>query len=115
MAGSTAVAPCEGTETSAEAGSDTTVSWPSAADELRSLPVPWGTVLATGILGIAFGAAVTLMILTGLSSLIVSFAEVALALVLRRTSAKRELARANGTGAAGAGRPVATRNKLSPS
>jgi len=46
------------TETSAQAGSDTAVSWPSAADELRSIPVPWGTVLATGVLGIAFGAAV---------------------------------------------------------
>jgi uncharacterized membrane protein HdeD (DUF308 family) len=225
------------TETSAEAGSDTKVGWPSAADELRSLPVPWGTVLATGVLGVAFGAAVliwpdvtlrvmsalagvwllmagvariigaflpgsgsivrhilsgivgvvvliagliclrdlvsrlavlallfavtwilsglteillglqrrgpvriglvcvgllsfaagvvfllapdvslaTLVILTGLSSLIVGFAEVALAIVLRRTAAKQEVARANGTEAVGAGRPVATRNKLSPS
>jgi uncharacterized membrane protein HdeD (DUF308 family) len=46
------------TETSAGAVNDTGVSWPGAADELRSLPVPWGTVLATGILGTAFGAAV---------------------------------------------------------
>ena len=32
--------------------------WPTSAEELRSLPVPWGTVLATGILGVLFGAGV---------------------------------------------------------
>jgi uncharacterized membrane protein HdeD (DUF308 family) len=46
------------TGTAAEVGNGTTDGWPSAADELRSIPVPWGTVLATGILGAAFGAAV---------------------------------------------------------
>ncbi|GAA3346969.1 HdeD family acid-resistance protein [Amorphoplanes nipponensis] len=46
------------TGTAMEAGNGTAEGWPSAAEELRSLPVPWATVLATGILGIAFGAAV---------------------------------------------------------
>lgn len=46
------------TGTSAEVGNGTTNGWPSTAAELRSIPVPWGTVLATGLLGVAFGAAV---------------------------------------------------------
>ena len=32
--------------------------WPDVATELRSLPVPWWTVLATGVCAVVFGAAV---------------------------------------------------------
>lgn len=32
--------------------------WPSTGPELRPTPAPWGVVLATGVLGTAFGAAV---------------------------------------------------------
>ena len=46
------------TGTSAELDSGTAGRWPSAATELRSLPVPWATILATGLLGVVFGAAV---------------------------------------------------------
>jgi uncharacterized membrane protein HdeD (DUF308 family) len=46
------------TGTSAEVDNGRADGWPSAATELRSIPVPWLTVLVTGILGAAFGAAV---------------------------------------------------------
>lgn len=46
------------TGTSAEVGRGTAGGWPDAATELRSMPVPWWTVLATGICGAVFGAAV---------------------------------------------------------
>ncbi|MEV8508892.1 DUF308 domain-containing protein [Actinoplanes sp. NPDC051475] len=46
------------TGTSAEVGRGTAGGWPGAATELRSMPVPWWTLLATGICGVVFGAAV---------------------------------------------------------
>jgi uncharacterized membrane protein HdeD (DUF308 family) len=44
--------------TSAETGRRTTGGWPGTAEELRSVPVPWKPLLATGIFGAVFGATV---------------------------------------------------------
>lgn len=46
------------TGTSAEVGRGTAGGWPDTATELRSMPVPWWTLLSTGICGVVFGAAV---------------------------------------------------------
>ncbi|MEV4641456.1 DUF308 domain-containing protein [Actinoplanes sp. NPDC049548] len=48
------------TGASAGVGGGTAGSWPDAATELRSIPVPWWTVLTTGICAVAFGTAVLL-------------------------------------------------------
>ncbi|MCA2211455.1 HdeD family acid-resistance protein [Jidongwangia harbinensis] len=46
------------TGTAEEPGQGTADGWRSTTEELQSLPVPWGVVLATGIFGVVFGAAV---------------------------------------------------------
>ncbi|PRY30829.1 HdeD family acid-resistance protein [Pseudosporangium ferrugineum] len=42
-------------------GNNTAAARPGVAAELRSIAVPWKAVLATGVLGVAFGAAVLLL------------------------------------------------------